>query len=122
MTKIDFLFILHIKSSRSTKVKRLYIFRLSDINQYRRGRVKCFIEAYKTARDPDHTAVRGRANEVRSIGTSVVFKNNFAVQHVMRAGILKFLTTFTSVYLRDVMHHSLDMFFLGPMVAAQQVT
>ena len=31
MTDIDFLFLLHIKSSRSTKVKRLYILRLSDI-------------------------------------------------------------------------------------------
>ena len=40
MTKIDFLFLLHIKSSRSTRVKRLYILRLSDINRYRRGRVK----------------------------------------------------------------------------------
>ena len=40
MTKIDFLFLLHIKSTRSTRVKRLYILRLSDINQYRRGRVK----------------------------------------------------------------------------------
>ena len=42
MTKIDFLFLLHIKSSRSTRVKRLYILRLSDINRYRRGRVKRF--------------------------------------------------------------------------------
>ena len=40
MTKIDFLFLLHIKSSRSTRVKSLYILRLSDINRYRRGRVK----------------------------------------------------------------------------------
>ena len=40
VTEIDFLFLLHIKSSRSTRVKRLYILRLSAINQYRRGRVK----------------------------------------------------------------------------------
>ena len=31
MTEIDFLFLLHIKSSRSTLAKRLYILRLSDI-------------------------------------------------------------------------------------------
>ena len=39
MTKVNFLFLLHIQSSRSTRVKRLYILRLSDINRYRRGRV-----------------------------------------------------------------------------------
>ena len=42
MTKIEFLFLLHIKSTRSTRVKRLYILQLSDINQYRRGRVKAY--------------------------------------------------------------------------------
>ena len=37
---MDFLFLLHIKSSQSTRVKRLYILQLSAINQYRIGRVE----------------------------------------------------------------------------------
>ena len=40
MTEIDFLFLLHIKSSRSTKVKRLCILGQSAINLYQIGRVK----------------------------------------------------------------------------------
>ena len=39
-TENDFLSLLHIKSSRSTRVKSLYILRLSAINEYRIGRVK----------------------------------------------------------------------------------
>ena len=39
ITEIDFLFLLHIKSSRSTRVKRLCILRQSAINRCRIGRV-----------------------------------------------------------------------------------
>ena len=58
-----------------------------------------------------------RAHETRSIAPSAVFKRNFAVGQVMRAGVWSRQTTFTSFYLRDVTHRSLDTFSLGPVVA-----
>ena len=64
---------------------------------------------------------RIRAHETRSIAPSAVFKRNFAVGQVLRAGVWSRQTTFTSFYLRDVTHRSLDTFSLGPVVAAQQV-
>ena len=64
---------------------------------------------------------RIRAHETRSIAPSAAFKRNFAVGQVMRAGVWSRQTTFTSFYLRDVTHRSLDTFSLGPVVAAQQV-
>ena len=64
---------------------------------------------------------RIRAHETRGIGPSVAFKRNYAVGQVLRAGVWARQTTFTSFYLRDVTHRSLDTFSLGPVVAAQQV-
>ena len=64
---------------------------------------------------------RIRAHETHGIAPSVAFKRNFAVGQVMRAGVWARQTTFTSFYLRDVTHRSLDTFSLGPVVAAQQV-
>ena len=64
---------------------------------------------------------RIRAHETRGIAPSVAFKRNYAVGQVMRAGVWSRQTTFTSFYLRDVTHRSLDTFSLGPVVAAQQV-
>ena len=65
--------------------------------------------------------LRIRPHELRAIAPSVAFKRNFAVGQVMRAGVWSRQTTFTSFYLRDVTHRSLDTFSLGPVVAAQQV-
>ena len=64
---------------------------------------------------------RIRSHELRAIAPSAAFKRNFAVGQVMRAGVWSRQTTFTSFYLRDVTHRSLDTFSLGPVVAAQQV-
>ena len=62
--------------------------------------------------------LRIRAHEVRGIAPSAVFRRNFAVGQVLRAGVWSRQTTFTSFYLRDVTHRSLDTFSLGPVVAA----
>ena len=64
---------------------------------------------------------RVRAHEVRGIAPSLSFKKNFSVEQVLRAGVWSSQTTFTSYYLRDTAHRSLDTFSLGPVVAAQQV-
>ena len=60
-----------------------------------------------------------RARETRSIAPSLLFKKNFAVDQVLKAGTWRRHTTFTRHYLRDIAHRSLDTFHLGPVVAAQ---
>ena len=60
-----------------------------------------------------------RARETRGIAPSLLFKKNFAVDQVLKAGTWSRHTTFTRHYLRDLAHRSLDTFHLGPVVAAQ---
>ena len=60
-----------------------------------------------------------RARETRGIALSLLFKKNFAVDQVLKAGTWRRHTTFTCHYLRDLAHRPLNTFHLGPMVAAQ---
>ena len=60
-----------------------------------------------------------RARETRGIAPSLLFKKNFVVDQVLKAGTWRRHTTFTHHYLRDLAHRSLDTFHLGPVVAAQ---
>ena len=60
-----------------------------------------------------------RARETRGIAPSLLFKKNFAVDQVLKAGTWRRHMTFTRHYLRDLAHRSLDTFHLGPVVAAQ---
>ena len=62
-----------------------------------------------------------RALETRGIAPSILFRKNFAVDQVLKAGTWRRHTTFTRHYLRDIAHKSLDTFHLGPVVAAQSV-
>ena len=62
-----------------------------------------------------------RARETHGIAPSLLFKKNFAVDQVLKAGTWRRHTTFTRHYLRDITHRSLDTFHLGPVVAAQAV-
>ena len=59
--------------------------------------------------------------ETRSIAPSLLFKKNYTVSQVLKAGTWRRHTIFTCHYLRDLSHKSLDTFHLGPMVAAQAV-
>ena len=60
-----------------------------------------------------------RAREIRGIAPSLLFKKNFAVDQVLKAGTWRKHTTFTRHYLRDITHRPLETFHLGPVVAAQ---
>ena len=60
-----------------------------------------------------------RARETRGIAPSLLFKKNFAVAQVLKAGTWRRYTTFTRHYLRDLAHRSLETFYLSPVVAAQ---
>ena len=62
-----------------------------------------------------------RARETRGIAPSILFRKNFAVDQVLKAGTWRRHTTFMRHYLRDIAHKSLDTFHLGPVVAAQSV-
>ena len=62
-----------------------------------------------------------RARVTRGIAPSLLFKKNYAVDQVLKAGTWRRHTTFTRHYLRDLAHRSLDTFHLGPVVAAQAV-
>ena len=55
-----------------------------------------------------------RAHETHGIAPSLLFKKNFAVDQVLKAGTWRRHTT-----LRDLAHRSLGTFHLGPVVAAQ---
>ena len=59
------------------------------------------------------------ARETRGIAPSLLFKKNYAVSQVLKAGTWRRHTTFTRHYLRDLSHKSLDTFHLGPVVEAQ---
>ena len=59
------------------------------------------------------------AQETLGIAPSLLFKKNYAVSQVLKAGTWRCHTTFTCHYLRDLSHKSLDTFHLGPVVAAQ---
>ena len=59
------------------------------------------------------------ARETRGISPSLLFKKNYAVSQVLKAGTWRRHTTFTRHYLRDLSRKSLDTFHLGPVVAAQ---
>ena len=62
-----------------------------------------------------------RARETSGIAPSILFRKNFAVDQVLKAGTWRRHTTFMRHYLRDIAHKSLDTFHLGPVVAAQSV-
>ena len=62
-----------------------------------------------------------RARETSGIAPSILFRKNFAVDQVLKAGTWRRHTTFTRHYLRDIAHKSLETFHLGPVVAAQSV-
>ena len=60
-------------------------------------------KAYESA-EGEPLAPRIRAHEVRGIAPTLLFRQNFAVDQVLKAGTWKNQTTFTSFYLRDVAH------------------
>ena len=60
-----------------------------------------------------------RAHETCGIASSLLFKKNFAGDQVLKVGTCRRHTTFTSHYMRDLAHRSLDTFHLGPVVVAQ---
>ena len=59
-----------------------------------------------------------RARLTRGIAPSLLFKKNFAVDQVLKAGKWRKHTSFTRRYLRDVAHRSPNTFHLGLVVAA----
>ena len=84
---------------------------------------EAIIKAYTSLpqRAGSRPTFQARAHETRSVGPTIAFRKNMSVQRVLNAGVWSRQTTFTSFYLRDVTHRSLDTFSIGPVVAAQQI-
>ena len=64
---------------------------------------------------------RPLARETRGLGPSLLFKKNFSVEAVLKAGTWRRQSTFSKFYLRDLASRTLDTYHLGPVVAAQEV-
>ena len=72
-------------------------------------------EAYRASSEGDYgTFMAKKIHEVQDYPISVVFRKNFAVQQVLRAGVWSSHSTFTSFYLKDVTHISLFTFSIVP--------
>ena len=61
-----------------------------------------------------------RARETHGIAQSLLFKKNFSVAQVLKAGTWRKHSTFMRHYLQDLAHRSLETFHLAPVVAAAQ--
>ena len=59
------------------------------------------------------------AREAHGITPCLLFKKNYDVNQVRKAGTQRRRTTFTRHYLRDLSHKSLNTFHLGSVVVAQ---
>ena len=79
---------------------------------------KTILRAYELS-GMEYPVPAPRARETRGIASSLLFKKNFTVDQVLKAGTMCRHTTFTCHYLRDLAHRTLDTFHLGPLVAAQ---
>ena len=69
----------------------------------------------------DSAVPRPSARETRGLGPSLLFKKNFSVEAVLRAGTWRRHSTFSRFYLRDLASRTLDTYHLGPVVAAQEI-
>ena len=77
--------------------------------------------AYKEVPQSDLQLWKVSAHEVRAMATSLLFRQNSSIKEVMNAASWRSRSTFVSFYLRDLGHQYLDVFSLGPFVAAQTV-
>ena len=77
--------------------------------------------AYDQVSESDRVLSRVSVQEVRAVATSVLFKKNLSVVQVRRAAQWRSMSTFASFYLRDITHQYLDLYSLGPVVAAQGI-
>ena len=77
--------------------------------------LRCVISmAHAYASEKDCRSLGVRADEVRKVAMSLLFKRNCSVHQILKS-------TFYAFYLRDVIHRHLDTFSIGPVVVAQQV-
>ena len=58
--------------------------------------------------------------QIRKVAIFLLFRRNCAVHQVLKVGTSSAQSAL-SFYFRDVTHKHLDMFFIGPVVEAQQI-
>ena len=82
---------------------------------------KVIRRAYENVNDHSLALVNVKAHEVRAMATSWAFFNNVPCTDIMQAAYWKGENTFSSFYLRSLVHQADDLYSLGPIVSAQQV-
>ena len=76
---------------------------------------------YDSTSDADSKAVRVKAHEVCKISISLLFKKNYAVQQVLKAGTKSSQSTLSFFYSKDLKHSYMDAFYISPVVTTNQV-
>ena len=93
---------------------------LSWTEQYHSETPFCFgsyiNHTYASSSEEECRSLRVRACKIRKVATSLLFWWNCAVHQVLKDWV-----TFSAFCLWDVIHRYMNTFFIGPVVAGQQV-
>ena len=134
-----------LKSDRSlcpVRALRYYLDRTSDLRQNEELVFVCFkkgfdkdislatisswikqtvILCYELSDQEAHTLHQVKAHDVRAFAASKAFQSGVSLEQILSACHWKSHNTFTQFYLKDVAWADLELYHLGPVVAAQQI-
>ena len=134
-----------LKSDRSlcpVRALRYYLDRTSDLRQrkelvfvsFKKGFDKdispatisswikqTVILCYELSDQQAHTLHQVKAHDVRAFAASKAFQSGVSLEQILAACHWKSHNTFTQFYLKDVAWADLELYHLGPVVAAQQI-
>ena len=133
-----------LKSDRSlcpVRALRYYLDRTSDLRQnkelvfvsFKKGFDKdispatiswikqTVILCYELSDQESHTLHQVKAHDVRTFAASKAFQSGVSLEQILSACHWKSHNTFTQFYLKDVAWADSELYYLGPVVAAQQI-
>ena len=133
-----------LKSDRSlcpVRALRYYLERTSDLRQnkelvfvsFKKGFDKdispatiswikqTVILCYELSDQESHTLHQVKAHDVRTFAASKAFQSGVSLEQILSACHWKSHNTFTQFYLKDVAWADSELYYLGPVVAAQQI-
>ena len=134
-----------LKSDRSlcpVRALRYYLDRTSDLRQHKElvfvsfkkgfdkdispATISSWIKqtvilCYELSDHQAHTLHQVKAHNVRAFAASKAFQSGVSLEQILSACHWKSHNTFTQFYLKDVAWADLELFHLGPVVAAQQI-
>ena len=134
-----------LKSDRSlcpVRALRYYLDRTSDLRQHKElvfvsfkkgfdkdispATISSWIKqtvilCYELSDHQAHTLHQVKAHDVRAFAASKAFQSGVSLEQILSACHWKSHNTFTQFYLKDVAWADSELFYLGPVVAAQQI-